>query len=201
MYKIMVLGIVGALSIVGVAATSFWYGSRMSQTPAVQPQSVGARPSDHNSLNPTWMAGLGHNDPGQAGIPDGCCDGQVGHDAWGNSDMRGWMMGPMHGTSAAITATVPAPTTARVSYQDDVQPIFDARCVACHGGTQGLYLTDYASALRGGSNGPVVVPADPSGSRLIQYVVRGYMPRTGEPLTQTEIQILVNWVAAGAPDN
>lgn len=204
MYKVIVAGIVGALGMAGMAATSFWFGAQMSQTPAVQPQPVMATrlPSvNGSSLYPNWMAGPGSNDPGQPGMPYGCCDGQRGHDDWDDWDMSGRMMGSMHGASAAITTTVPAPTTARVSYREDVQPIFDARCVACHGGTQGLYLTDFASALRGGSNGPVLVPGDPTGSRLIQYVVRGYMPRTGEPLTQAEIQTLVNWVAAGAPDN
>jgi hypothetical protein len=55
--------------------------------------------------------------------------------------------------------------------------------------------------MRGGTSGPSVVPGDLASSRLVQYVQSGYMPFRSPPLTQAEIQTLVSWVAAGAPDN
>lgn len=100
-----------------------------------------------------------------------------------------------------IQVAIPPATTDDVSYQADIQPIIDARCVFCHGGTQGLYLSDYASVMRGGRQGPVIIPGDPASSRLIRYVGSGYMPMGGPTLTQDQIQRLVNWVAAGAPNN
>ena len=95
----------------------------------------------------------------------------------------------------------PAPSNAKVSFSDEVQPIFTARCVACHGGTSGLYLNSYDNLMRGGARGAEVVPGDPNNSRLIQYVSRGYMPFRNQPLTNAEIQTLVDWVVTGAPNN
>lgn len=88
-----------------------------------------------------------------------------------------------------------------VSFEADIQPIFNTRCIACHGGTAGLSLNSYDAILRGGMNGPVVISRAPSNSRLIQYVQSGYMPLGGPPLSQAQAQTLANWVAAGAPNN
>lgn len=90
---------------------------------------------------------------------------------------------------------------ANVSFQADVQPILNTRCVACHGGANDLYLDSYTNITRGGKNGPVIFPSEPSNSLLIQYVASGYMPYGGPPLTQTQFQTLVSWIVAGAPNN
>ena len=88
-----------------------------------------------------------------------------------------------------------------VSFKNDIQPIFNANCIACHGGTNGLYLTSYEGLMQGGVNGPVIIPGDPANSRLIWYVSDGYMPLGGPPLSAGQAQTLANWVAAGAPNN
>lgn len=106
-----------------------------------------------------------------------------------------------NGSLSAPLTIVPPTTTTAVSFKMEVQPIFDSRCVACHGGTAGLFLNNYENVVRGGMHGSVVIPGDPVSSRLIQYVSSGYMPAGGPLLTQAQIQTLVNWVAAGAPDN
>ncbi|HLU46721.1 MAG TPA: DUF1549 domain-containing protein, partial [Planctomycetota bacterium] len=49
---------------------------------------------------------------------------------------------------------------------------------------------------------PVIVAGDPEGGRLLRAVTpvngRALMPRAGEPLTAREIQLLRDWIAAGA---
>ena len=70
-----------------------------------------------------------------------------------------------------------------------------------NGGFVGIYSADYADALRGGDHGRVIVSGDVENSRLVRYVVSGYMPYGGPPLSADQIQTLVNWVAAGAPNN
>ena len=88
-----------------------------------------------------------------------------------------------------------------VSFQADVQPILDARCVFCHGNSGGLSLASYSGIMEGGSSGPVLVPGDPSNSRLIRYLESGYMPLRRPPLSPAQIQTLANWIASGVPDN
>lgn len=173
--------------------------------------------------NPGWMMGTtqdytGTTQFGPGGMMNGWMMGGPGFRGWGwmsgrDGDGYGgcwddswsqWGMIPgrgYNGNLSAPLATVPSTTTTAVSFKMEVQPIFNSRCVACHGGTAGLFLNNYENMLRGGMHGSVVIPGDPVSSRLIQYVSSGYMPAGGPPLTQAQIQTLVNWVAAGAPDN
>lgn|GEM_PF-899807 len=88
-----------------------------------------------------------------------------------------------------------------VSFAADIQPILNANCVACHGGSAGLFLDSYDNVIQGGVNGPVIAPGDPSGSKLIQFVSSGYMPLNGRPLSPSQVETIANWVATGAPDN
>lgn len=119
----------------------------------------------------------------------------------GHGMMGGWRGQGSYPQSTPVQPTVPAPSNTKVSFSDDVQPIFTARCVACHGGTSGLYLNSYENVMRGGARGAEVVPGDPNNSRLIQYVNSRYMPFRNQPLTSVQLQTLVDWVASGAPNN
>lgn len=95
-------------------------------------------------------------------------------------------------------------TTTSVSFINDVMPILQSRCLNCHGGEQtkrGLSFSSYASLMSGSENGPVVIPGDPTGSLLIKLVTEGKMPKRGPGLTPIQIQILVNWILAGALNN
>ena len=115
---------------------------------------------------------------------------------------------PEHGSPAAETAT-PAPTAAavdlsKVSFQANVLPIFVQHCSECHGDEkqeEALKLTSYRSVLAGSQNGTVVEPGDPDGSYLVKQIVSGKMPKRGKPLTQQEIDTIIAWIKAGAPDN
>ena len=96
---------------------------------------------------------------------------------------------------------VPTPAPgAQVTYKDVVGPLFTSRCGSCHGegGIQGLNLTTYQAALAGGQNGPVIVPGDPEASLLVQKQ-SGDKPHFSQ-LTPDELQLVVDWIAAGAPE-
>jgi hypothetical protein len=108
------------------------------------------------------------------------------------------------GSSAVTSIDVTTVPADKVSFSKDILPIFQNNCVNCHGGGNpraGLDLSSYASVMAGSSNGAVIVPGDPAGSKLIQYVQTGRMPKGGGPLPAGEIQTLTNWVQAGAPNN
>ncbi len=104
-------------------------------------------------------------------------------------------------------APSPAPTeapAAAVRFAEDVLPILNNSCNKCHGVEQvkeGLDMTSYEKLMQGSFNGPVVTPGNATDSLLIDLVVRGKMPKRGEKLTPGQIQIISDWINAGAPNN
>ncbi len=95
-------------------------------------------------------------------------------------------------------------TRQEVSYAQDIQPIFNMRCDNCHMGnhpSEGLDLGSYEGLMAGSQNGPVIAPGSAGDSLLIDLVTEGEMPKRGPHLTDTQIQQLIDWVNAGAPDN
>jgi mono/diheme cytochrome c family protein len=109
-------------------------------------------------------------------------------------------------TPVAASATL-APTgtvTTSISFQRDVLPIFTQICVKCHGGDKtekSLVLKTYNDLMQGSENGPVVEPGDPSNSLLVDMIIKGKMPKNGPKLLPKQIQTIVDWIKAGAPDN
>lgn len=77
--------------------------------------------------------------------------------------------------------------------------LFRNRCSTCHGLTAvgGLSLADYQSALKGGKSGPGIVPGDPDSSMIVKIQQAGGHP--GQ-LTADEINQVIEWIKAGAPE-
>lgn len=84
-----------------------------------------------------------------------------------------------------------------------VRPLLAKNCYACHTGSRlgGLRVDSREDLLKGGNNGPAVVPGNPDASLLIQAVTRKHerfqMPPSA-PLAEQEISSLVHWVKTGA---
>jgi mono/diheme cytochrome c family protein len=88
------------------------------------------------------------------------------------------------------------------SFSEDVLPIFDRACNACHGSLGGWDGSSYETVMTSGNNAPVVIPGDPDNSLLIQKLLGTQtegtiMPPSGA-LPDREIQIVINWIQAGA---
>jgi hypothetical protein len=92
-------------------------------------------------------------------------------------------------------------------YMRAIHPIFDAKCVACHGSSKeqsGLRLDLYELLIKGGKDGAVITPRNPDGSLLLQRVTlspsdKHFMPAEGRtPLTPDEISTIRAWIQAGA---
>jgi mono/diheme cytochrome c family protein len=91
--------------------------------------------------------------------------------------------------------------------EQDVLPIFQVRCVACHGKREqkgGLDLRTLASRLKGGKSGPAVVPGKPEESLIIQKLEAGNMPPAElqkeyfvRTPTDGEVATLKAWIAGG----
>ena len=88
----------------------------------------------------------------------------------------------------------------------EVRPILETHCYRCHGADKqksGYRLDAKTIAFQGGDlYGEAILPRDPAGSPLLQLVkqtsVEERMPPDGEPLNESEIQILEKWIQAGA---
>jgi uncharacterized membrane protein len=94
-------------------------------------------------------------------------------------------------------------------FTDVIQPIMKGKCQSCHrtGKSKGeLDLSTYESLLKGGENGPVLIPADPEKSELIRRVTLpsdhdDFMPAEGKkPLTDEEIRLISWWIGEGNAD-
>ncbi len=99
---------------------------------------------------------------------------------------------------------MPPEETSGVSFAGDVLPIFERRCVKCHGGDrteEGLVLKSYTDVMTGSWNGPVIEPGSAEGSFLVEQIVTGEMPKREPRLLPSEIRAISDWIDAGAPDN
>ena len=91
-------------------------------------------------------------------------------------------------------------------FDTEIRPILQQHCIACHGSKKqegGLRLDQRDAALRGGENyTPAIVPQSAENSPLWQFVSREdadlKMPPDGAGLSATEVQLLKDWIDAGA---
>jgi len=95
-------------------------------------------------------------------------------------------------------------TSAVPTFLKDVLPIFEKQCNLCHGAAGGWNGSTYESVMTSGDHGPTVIPGDVANSLLALKIqnlqtIGGIMPPAGK-LSDQEIQIILNWIAAGAPE-
>jgi len=95
----------------------------------------------------------------------------------------------------------------KLTYQDDVLPIFRNACLNCHNPDKkkaDLDLSTHAGVMTGGGDGKVVVPGDPGGSKLYRTMTRAeepFMPMKADKLPEAQLNVIRDWIAAGAPEN
>ncbi len=97
--------------------------------------------------------------------------------------------------------------TLAADYQTDILPIFTKHCIECHGPEKqksDLRLDLRSAAMKGGSEGVVILPGKPEESPLLNYVTlpqdhEKRMPPKGEGLSAEEVQHLREWITGGAP--
>jgi mono/diheme cytochrome c family protein len=93
-----------------------------------------------------------------------------------------------------------SPAAGGLSFVRHVAPVLIGKCGKCHvDQSKGDFsAASYASLMKGaGMAGKVIFPGDADGSRLIEVIVSGDMPRGGK-LTQGEFDVLKKWINEGA---
>jgi mono/diheme cytochrome c family protein len=85
-----------------------------------------------------------------------------------------------------------------LTWDASIGAMFQTNCAMCHNAslpTNGLSFASYADALRGGSNGPVIVPGDANSSKLVVIQSSGGHP--GQ-FSLEELAAVKNWIDAEA---
>ena len=94
----------------------------------------------------------------------------------------------------------------KIDYNTQVKPIFNKKCITCHGGVKqkaGFSLLFREEALGNTESGkPAIIPGKPEESELIRRISlddpEERMPYKHEPLSKEEIEILTQWIKQGA---
>ncbi|MEI6712566.1 MAG: DUF1553 domain-containing protein [Verrucomicrobiota bacterium] len=109
-------------------------------------------------------------------------------------------------TPLATAASLPPVADRKIDFTKDIQPIFEAKCIKCHGEEKqkgGYRLDQKDSALTGGDeHAPNIHPGKSAESPLIQFVAGldpdTKMPPKGDKLSPEEIGVLRAWIDQGA---
>jgi hypothetical protein len=107
--------------------------------------------------------------------------------------------------SASVTVTVSS-AGGPVTYDCDVQPVFNRVCTGCHGAARGLSLTTCEGLELGSSpypNRKVVIPGDAASSILYQRITSttAPMPPVGGLLPVSEQNAIRDWINSLTPGN
>ena len=113
---------------------------------------------------------------------------------------------PVYVPASPAPAPIPSPASAtesetvqNLTWTDSIGPILQTKCGACHQANSitGLSMDSYADLMNGGTDGPVVVPTDSDGSKIVTLLSAGGHPGT---LDADELNALIEWIKAGAPE-
>jgi mono/diheme cytochrome c family protein len=131
--------------------------------------------------------------------------------------IRGWATNPPPELPTSTpTQAAPGPsktpspgaagTTTSPSFSIQILPVFQTNCATCHNQDVSLGGWDsstYTSVMTSGTNGPVIIPGDAANSILVKKLLGtdgGIMPPSGS-LQNDLIQLIIDWINAGALDN
>jgi len=106
-----------------------------------------------------------------------------------------------------LTMGAGAAAQEKVTYDDQVRPIFASRCLTCHNPDKlkgGLDLSTYPSVIKGGGSGDVVIPGDPDSSRmyrLLTHQEEPFMPPQSDILPKKSLDLVKRWIQDGLLEN
>lgn len=105
-----------------------------------------------------------------------------------------------------LVCAAPSPAQPKATYDDDVRPILEARCIRCHNADRdagGLALDAFERTMAGGSSGEVVQAGDADGSKLVRVIEHAEGPKMppGGKLDNGAIATIRRWIEGGALEN
>ena len=112
---------------------------------------------------------------------------------------------PWNHKKKAPRKPIDVPSDVLITFNDHIKPIFDEKCVSCHGAEKqkkGLRLDSEVAILKGSTEGLIVNIGHPQDSRLFTVVnlprdSEEFMPKKGPAMTRQEISLLKRWISFG----
>lgn len=103
---------------------------------------------------------------------------------------------------AALVATGHGADPKKITYEDDVLPIFRDNCLKCHNPDKlkgDLDLTSFSATIKGGGSGTTLNARDPDGSLLFKAIMHAEEPEMPpkSKLSDREIAIIRQWIEGG----
>ncbi|HZQ47905.1 MAG TPA: c-type cytochrome domain-containing protein [Verrucomicrobiae bacterium] len=105
----------------------------------------------------------------------------------------------------------PASSQQGITYEKDIKPIFEKSCVKCHSGQKAkgkLHLDSLEGAVKGGKEGPEIIPGKGGQSSLVYAVAHigdedDFMPPPKNKanisqLTKEQVGLIRAWIDQGA---
>jgi hypothetical protein len=107
-------------------------------------------------------------------------------------------------TPGGSPPTLPPAATHTIDFTREIKPILQVSCVRCHARGRkrgGFSIETRELLLKGGDNGPAVVPGESGSSDLIALVAgldpEMVMPQKGSRLTREQVGLLRAWIDQG----
>ena len=97
--------------------------------------------------------------------------------------------------------TTPPAGEGGISFSRQIAPLLASKCGSCHvDDDKGkVSMANYAALMRGSpTDGIIVMPGKGQGSRVIEVIESGDMPRGGGRVSRAELALLTKWIDEGA---
>lgn len=106
---------------------------------------------------------------------------------------------------SGAAAEMPPAADIEVDFDKHIWPIFEAKCIECHGPDKqksGLRMDTEEFFKKGGTEGPAAIPGDSANSLMIGLVLGtnddfDIMPPKTDPLTPEQVGLLRAWIDQG----
>lgn len=96
----------------------------------------------------------------------------------------------------------------KITYDEHIRQIFKADCSECHNSNKakgGLDLSSYLQTMAGSSAGEVLSAGDPENSVIFECITTDdsdiRMPPKGARMNKNDVEMIKNWILAGALEN
>ncbi|MEO7453651.1 MAG: c-type cytochrome domain-containing protein [Fimbriimonadales bacterium] len=105
--------------------------------------------------------------------------------------------------AGVIASATTAPQQRQLTFKD-VKPIFDKKCLPCHGAEYpggNFRMNSYEAIMKGGQHGKAVIAKNSAGSRMMKMLkgtIQPRMPMDATPLSQMELEKISKWITQGA---